>query len=87
MAIISVCDSSVSVLTCSVPNVELDLPVVSKEGHGMHLHTESRDVLFLELSSHVTLHESGFSDATVTDQDELELRNLLCLIDHLKYVL
>jgi hypothetical protein len=85
--VIAVAESSKLLLTCSVPDIELDLPVVGKEGHGMYLHTESGNVLFLELSSHVTFHKGSFSDATVTDQDELELRNLLCLIDHLKYVL
>lgn len=42
----------------------------------MDFDTQGGDVLLLELSSQVTLDESGLSDSTITDQDELEFWNL-----------
>ena len=67
-------------LTGRVPNIESDLAVVSEEGHGVHLDTESGDVALLELTSQMALDESRLADTTVTDEHELELRDLLLLL-------
>ena len=49
----------------------------------MHLNTEGGDVLLLELSSQMSLDESGLSNTTVTDEDEFELNELLVLFHFL----
>ena len=43
----------------------------------MDLHTEGSDVLLLELSGQMSLHESGLSSSSVTDEDEFEFGDLL----------
>ena len=42
------------------------------------LFTLLTDVFFLELSRQVSLDKGGLADATVADQDKLELRDGLC---------
>ena len=73
--VISVSESSEFLLTGGIPDVEKDLTLGGEEWHWMHLNTESSDVLLLELSSQMSLHESGFSNTTVSDENELEFRN------------
>ena len=47
---------------------------ISRAGSsGQRLDTDRRDVLLLELASHVTLDEGGLADTTVTDEEALEL--------------
>jgi hypothetical protein len=48
----------------------------------MYLNTESGDVFLLKLTSEMTFDESGFTDTTISNENELELGNLLLLIDH-----
>ena len=45
----------------------------------MDFDSEGGDVALLEFSSQVTLDEGRLTDTTVTDEDELEFRNLLLL--------
>lgn len=47
------------------------------EGPRLHLDTDGRYVLLLELARDVTLDEGGLADTTVTDKQALKLGNLL----------
>jgi hypothetical protein len=80
--VVTIAETTELLLTCGVPNVELDLAVGGEERHGVHLNTEGSDVLLLKLTSQVTLDEGGLSDTAITDEDELELGHLL--FNHLK---
>jgi hypothetical protein len=82
--IVSVTKTSELLLTCGIPNIEVDLAVVSHERHGVHLDSQSRDVPLFKLTGQVTLYESSLADTAVADEDELELWNLLLLLNHLK---
>jgi hypothetical protein len=74
-------------LTCGIPDVELNLSVVCEEGHGMHLNTESGNVLFLKLTGEMTFDESGFTDTSISNENKLELGYLLLSFDHLLKVI
>jgi len=80
--VVTITESSKLFLTCGIPNVELDLSMVGKERHRMYLNTEGGDVFLLKLTSEMTFDESGFTDTTISNENELELGNLLLLIDH-----
>lgn len=79
--VIAITEATELLLTCGVPNVELDLTVVREESHWVHFDSESGDVALLELASQMALDKGGLSDATVTDKDEFELGDLL-LFNH-----
>ena len=83
--VVTITESSEFLLTGSIPHVEDDLTVVSEEGHGVHLDSESGDVALLELTSEMALHEGSLADTTITNKNELELGDLLCrlLLNHL----
>ena len=82
--VITITESSKFLLSCRVPNIELNLTVVSEEWHRVHFDAECGDVLLLELTCQVTLHKCGLADATVSDEHELEfLYGLVSLFNHL----
>jgi hypothetical protein len=56
--------------------------VVGVEHHRVNLDTKGSNILLLELSGEMSLHECGLSDSTITDKDELELTNNLGLSFH-----
>ena len=80
--IVSVTETTELLLTGSVPNVENDLAVAGVEGHGVDLNTESGDVFLFELTGLVALDEGGLTDTTITDEDELEFRDLSWSVNH-----
>lgn len=80
--VIAVAETAKFLLTGSVPHVELDLAVVSEECHRVDFDTECSDVALLELASQMTLDERGLADTAVTDEHELEFRNLRDLLNH-----
>ena len=83
--IVSITESSQFFLTCGIPDVEDNKSLRGVEGHGVHFDTEGRDVLLLELSSQVPLHECGLAYATVAHEHQLELSNRLLFrlsVDH-----
>jgi hypothetical protein len=84
--IVTITKASKLLLTSGIPNVEVDLTVVGEEGHGVDFDSESGDVPLLEFSGQMTLDERSLADTAVTDEDELELWNLLLLLmlNHLK---
>jgi hypothetical protein len=43
----------------------------------MYLNTEGGDVFLLKLTSEMTFDKSGFSNTTISNENELELGNLL----------
>ena len=83
--LVAITESSKLLLACSIPDIELDLSMVCEEGHGVHLNTEGGNVLLLKLTGQMTLDESSFTDTSISDEHELELRNLL-LVDHLQQI-
>ena len=82
--VVAVTKTAKLLLASSVPHVELTLSVVSEELHWVDFDSECGDVLLLEFTSQVALDEGGLADTTVSNEDELEFWNLLCLINHLK---
>lgn len=60
--------------------------VQQKQGRGeralisCYISVQLTDILLLELSRHVSLHEGGLSDTAVPDQDQLKLGHFLRLI-------
>ncbi len=81
--LVAISETSELFLAGSIPNVELDGTVVGVENHGVNFDSESSDVLLLELSSQVALHEGGLTDATVTNENEFVLSEDLLLSFHL----
>ena len=80
--VVTIAETTELLLSCSVPDVEADGTEVGVELERVHLDTEGGDVLLLELSSQVALDEGGLAGTTVTDEDELELGDLLVLGRH-----
>lgn len=73
--VVAVTQTTELLLTRGIPDVELDKALVRVERHGAHLDTNGGVVLLLELTSLVTLYEGGLANATIADEDELELSN------------
>ena len=63
--VVSVAQSSELLLTGSVPAVEYDVTDIRVEGKRIHLDSHRRDVLLLELTRSMTLHERGLADTTI----------------------
>jgi hypothetical protein len=82
--IVTIAESSEFLLTSGIPNVEYDVAVGGVEGHGVNLDTKSSDVALFEFSSQVTLDKGGLANATVSNENELELGRglLLLLLNH-----
>ena len=53
-------------LSCCVPNVELDGSPTGVEKQGVDLNSQRSDVLLLELSSKVTLDEGSLTNASIS---------------------
>ena len=70
--VVTITETTEPLLTSSVPAVEPDDTAVGAEVKRMDLDTESGDVLLLELSSLVALHEAGLTDTSISDQNKLE---------------
>ena len=66
-------ESSEFLLSCGVPDVELDGAVVGVEDDGVDLHALGGDVLLLEFAGQVTLHEGRLPHAPVAHHHQLEL--------------
>ena len=49
--------------------------MVGVEGHRVHFYSKSCDVLLFELSSQMSLDESGLADTAITNEDEFEFSN------------
>ena len=83
--LVAVSKASKLLLACCVPDVEQDLAEGGEKGHGVDLDTESGNVFLLELASQVTLDEGSLADAAISDEDQLEFRDLflLSLLHHL----
>ena len=75
--IVSITQSSELFLPGGIPNIEFDRPSVGVKDKGVDLYTESGNILFFEFSSQVPLNEGSFSNSTVTDEDEFELRHII----------
>ena len=73
--IVSISEPSEFLLTGGIPHVEQNLSLGSEEWHWVHLDSESSNVLLLELSGKMSLDESGFTDTSISDEDELEFSN------------
>mmetsp|Transcript_2567 Transcript_2567/g.8060 ORF Transcript_2567/g.8060 Transcript_2567/m.8060 type:complete len:233 (-) Transcript_2567:67-765(-) len=71
--VVAVTQTTELLLTSSVPAVEGDLTPVGVKRKRMHFDTQCGNVLFLELTSKMTLHKGGLSDTTITNQNQLKL--------------
>ena len=79
--IVAIAQTSELLLASGIPNVEYNLTVVSEERHRVHFDSDSGDVLLFVFTGQVALNKGSLADSTVTDENELEFRNLL--LDHL----
>jgi hypothetical protein len=70
--VVSVTKTSKLLLSCGIPDIELDVAQVRAESQRMNLNTKGGNILLLELSSQMTLDERGLSGSSVTDKDKLE---------------
>jgi len=80
--IVSITKTSELLLSCGIPDIELDVAQVRAESQRVDLNTKSGNILLLELSSQMTLDECGLSGSSITDKDELEGRDLSCAFSH-----
>lgn len=71
--VVSFSETSELLLSGGVPQGELDGAVVGVESDGADFNTLGGDVFLFKLSGNVSFDEGGFSDSTITDQDDFEL--------------
>jgi len=76
--VITIAKTSELLLPRGVPNVETDGSAVGVESERVNLHAERCDVLSLKLTREMTLHERGFSCASIAHENELKGGNLSC---------
>ena len=77
--VVPIAKATEHLLTSCIPHVEFNSSTVGVEGEGVDLDSKSGDIFFLKLSRTVTFHERRLSNTAITDEDELEFWNLLCL--------
>lgn len=75
--VVAFSEASELLLSGGIPEWEFDGAVVGEESDGADFNTLSGDVFLFEFSCDVSLDEGGFSDTTVSDQDDLELSDNL----------
>ena len=73
--LVTLSESSELLLSSSIPDIQFNSTSVSVESNVGNFDSLSSDVLLLELSSQMSLDESGLSDTTISNQDELEFSN------------
>ena len=73
--LVSFSESSQFLLSCGVPEVEFDRPVVGVEGDAVHLHPLGRNVFLLELTGQVTFHKGSLSHSSITHHYQFEFSN------------
>ena len=64
-------------LACGVPKVELDGAVSGVESDIGYFYSLGGDVFFLKFACEMSFDESGFSDSSVSYDDEFELSDWL----------
>merc|ERR1719333_154434 len=70
--VVTIPESSKLLLASSVPDVETDCSSVGMEHQGVDLDSESGHILFLELTSKMSLDKSSLSSSSITDKHKLE---------------
>jgi len=73
--VVSITKASELLLSCRIPDIELNIAQVRAEPQRMNLNTKGGDVLLLEFSSQMTLDKSGLSGSSITDEHKLEGRD------------
>ncbi len=71
--VITVSQSTELLLSGSIPDIEADLTAVRVELQRVNFDSQCGDILFLELTSSVSLDESCLTNAAISDEEELEL--------------
>ena len=82
--VVSISESSELLLTGGIPNVEEDHTFAGIEWHWMDFDTEGSDVFLLEFSGKMSLDECGFSDTTISDENEFVFSNWTLSLHDLK---
>lgn len=70
--IISLSKATKLFLASSIPKRKFDRSVVSVEGNRADFNTLSGDVFFFELTGNVSFNEGGFSDSTISNEDNFK---------------
>jgi len=70
--VITITKTSKLLLSCSIPDIELNVAQVRAESERVDLNTKGCDVFLLKLSSQMALDERSLSSSSVTDKHELE---------------
>ena len=73
--LVAITETAEFLLACSIPNVEANWAVVRVKHHGMHFDTHRGNVASLKFTGDVALHEGSLSYTSVSDEDQLELRD------------
>ena len=72
LSVVSVTKSAKLLLTCSVPDIELDGSTGCVEHQGMDFSTQGGHVFLLKLASQVTFYKGGLSSTSITNEDQFE---------------
>lgn len=73
--VVSFSETAKLFLSGGIPKGELDRAVIGVESDRADFNTLSGDIFFFELTSDVSFDECGFSNSTVSDQDDFEFGN------------
>ena len=65
--IVAITKTTKLLLSSGIPYIEDEVTTVGAELEGMYFHSQSRDVLLLELTCKVSLDKSSLADSSVTD--------------------
>jgi hypothetical protein len=82
--VISISESSKLLLTGGIPYVEKDHTFAGIEWHWVDFDTEGSDVFLFEFTGKMSLDECGFTDTTITDENEFVFSNWTCTLHNLK---
>jgi hypothetical protein len=76
--VVSITETTELLLTCSIPDIELDRAKVRCETERVNFDTEGSDVLFLEFTSQMALDKRGLSSSNMSVLSE---GDVFCSID------
>jgi len=80
--VVSVAKTTEFLLSCSVPDIELNVTQVRAESERVDFDTKGCDVLLLKLSSQMALDERGLSSSSITNKHKLEGRDVRSRFSH-----
>jgi len=80
-SVISTCDCSESLLSCSIPNLELDAFIINGEGFESEIDSDSSEIMLGKLILYEPYENSWLSNTWVSNDDSFE--KVIVLFDHI----